>query len=278
MATLGKLTRSGMLYEGNYDEWEGRMQGTLEMHNIAVCFNDEDGLYICREELTAADEPKATTLITNLVSEGILGRISDSGKDNPENLLDSLRDLAKPFRLNDLPPELRERIYSFHFAEEQVYLFSSRKTYHTLPSLLLVSCVSRLQALPIFYRDSKFLFSSSEREHEKKNGRVNHTVVALRQWAKSALQQGVRDLRRLCVCTMGRYSATIVVTLDVLNKKGLMVTFERETRSRFFTAKQKQAWRKHIEQLEADRQALGLLGEALILAFTTKPELWERPG
>ncbi|KAK5721623.1 hypothetical protein LTR15_006212 [Elasticomyces elasticus] len=281
MATPGLLTRSGMLYEGNYTSWAKRMEAILEMHDIEAYTNEKGNLCIFNGDLTTAELPKTTTLITNLISKGILGRISDSRKDDPEALAHSLRALAKPFRLNDLPPELRGRIYSIWFksARRHTYTFFKSKSISSPkpPSMLLVSRATRLEALPLFYRSSEFQLHFTRSQGEKFDGRATYPVAMMRRWAEVGVKAGVRDLRRLCVRRQYRHPV-VVVTLDVNKNKGLAVNFEEKDAVRLFTSEQKESWKKHIEQVEADRQALGLLGKALILAFTSKPELWETPG
>ncbi|KAK5686325.1 hypothetical protein LTS10_002442 [Elasticomyces elasticus] len=280
MAKPTTLTRSGMLYEGNYASWAKRMDATLEMHNIDVGLDEEMGLHAYNEELSKDGRLKATTLITNSVSEYILGRILNSRKHDPEGLLGSLRALAKPFRFSDLPPELRGRIYNIWFksAQRHEYTFwASQSWTPRTPNMLLISRATRLEALPFFYRSSEFLLSFRRSKDEIFDGRATHPVAMMRRWAEIGIKHGLRDLRRSCVRREYRHPI-VVVTLDVNRNKGLTVTFERETQRIFFPEDQKEAWMKHIEQVEADRKALGLLGEALILAFTSKPELWERPS
>ncbi|KAK3641787.1 hypothetical protein LTR56_011114 [Elasticomyces elasticus] len=275
----GMLTKSGMLYEGNHAAWEERMQGILAMHGYDVTVpDDKDGLLIEDDNLDEEKLCKATALISNYARGELLSRVRNRRHNDPNGLIRSLRTLAKPFQLNDLPPELRARVYSHHFGQMECYtcIRSLGKIYHTFPSLLLVSRAVRLEALSVFYRSSEFTFTFYK--FEKKDVPVSEAVAVLRRWSRLALKQGVRDLRHLSVCMASRYPATVVVELGVLNNKGLMVTFEGETKRSYFTGEQKEAWGKHVEQVEADRQALGLLGEALILAFTSKPELWGMVG
>ncbi|KAK4891937.1 hypothetical protein LTR27_009462 [Elasticomyces elasticus] len=135
MATPGLLTTSGMLYEGNHASWAERMQAILEMHNIRASLVGRVVLYVDNEGLDEDELSKATTLITNYVSEHILSRISNSGEHDPDGLLDSLRTLAKSFRFNDLPPELRGRVYNIWFKSAQRYTYKLRNNLKYLRQL-----------------------------------------------------------------------------------------------------------------------------------------------
>ncbi|KAK5708734.1 hypothetical protein LTR17_020444 [Elasticomyces elasticus] len=270
-STSDQLTKSGLLYEGNFETW----------HEQTVCILDIRGLpYGFINSITRlisypnTERLQAAILIMSRISPGLEKRIPATARDDPASLLSCLRALAKPFRLNDMPPEIRARIYHLHFKQAGRYSVSSAtspRVSHESPALLLVSRAIRSEALSVFYRSSEFEFAFVSRGVK---GRIS---TAVRNWAKNYVKQGARDLR--CLCVRAHWAEPFVeVTLDM--KKGLVVIFKGGDRwpAWGFTSEQKRDWRKHIEQVEADRQALGLLGEALILAFTSKPELWERAG
>jgi hypothetical protein len=109
----GKLTKTGLLYEGNYDEWESRLWDMLELLGI-----DSD-----RPGRLESGVP-----IAYLIKSMVIPRLLSISRERArmvhisswrENLLLPLKLAAKPFRLMGLPIDVRTRIWKFTIASQQ---------------------------------------------------------------------------------------------------------------------------------------------------------------
>ncbi|KAK5744117.1 hypothetical protein LTS12_023593 [Elasticomyces elasticus] len=110
MGTSGKLTRSGLLYEGNFTEWRDRIANLLDIHGVDI---DAIPCPVYRDWSGLAKRQHTVELITTQISPALLSRIPATNLKCPKRLLSSVQDMAKPFRLDDLPPELRSRVFGF---------------------------------------------------------------------------------------------------------------------------------------------------------------------
>jgi hypothetical protein len=115
MDNLGELTKSGLLYEGNYQEWEDRLPTMLEL----IGFDDDKD--DCQDKLKTGIP--TTAFIKSLVVPRLL-LIMPQPAPAPNNswdqcLLPRLKFAAKPFRLMDLPVNVRIRIWRFVMDSQQ---------------------------------------------------------------------------------------------------------------------------------------------------------------
>ena len=106
-----KLTKSGLLYEGNYQEWDDRLRAMLEL--LGANFHPR------RRALE--DGTPITTFIRSLVIPRLLLTLPQSFSlmHQPRQLLRYLELAAKPFRLMQLPVSVRTRIWQFTIASQQ---------------------------------------------------------------------------------------------------------------------------------------------------------------
>jgi hypothetical protein len=114
MEEQGKLTKSGLLYEGNYQEWEDRLMIMLE-----VLGTDSD----------RPDELGNGVRIAHLIKSLVIPRLSLLIKPGPprwihdftwrEHLLPLLKLAAMPFRLMKMPVSVRTLIWKFAIASQQ---------------------------------------------------------------------------------------------------------------------------------------------------------------
>ncbi|KAK5686327.1 hypothetical protein LTS10_002444 [Elasticomyces elasticus] len=272
MLNSGELTKSGLLYEGNYTD-------LLVIHGVDI---DKISQPIYRDWHGLAERQKAVKLITDQVSPALLARITAADARDPNTLLLSLQAEAKPFRFSDLPPELRLKIYELTFVTRIVCVdeagqgrttrlwmhLSSLPPGPVLPDLLLTSRLISAEALPIFYSKLRPVFESvsggglPQSQNEGPSG-----LCAVRQWAHKSLEGNVKHIRLIGLRGLYSSSHSIVVTLK--DRVGLTVTFSNE-----FPVEKKAAWEKHVANTETNRKALGLQGEAVVLCFTSRPELW----
>ncbi|TKA70567.1 hypothetical protein B0A55_06223 [Friedmanniomyces simplex] len=269
MAHLGALTRGGLLYQGNYEGWKVRMDGMLEVHGLTLNPAAAGGYTLLR---------RVRRMITDQIGPELYDRLSFTDTWRPVAMLRVLATLARPFQFNDLPSELRSRIYGRHFGHWVCHVHppvpaagSKTSTPHKVPrfpALLLVSRSVCEEALPLLYRSTEFrLHWEGPHLVGLANKHDPELVSAIRTWARVSVVQNVKHLRRLSV----RYDHSAnqeeyTVTLD--SSKGLQARY-----SRLLSLTREVAWASHIAGMEENRQALGLQGEVLVLVFTTKWDL-----
>jgi hypothetical protein len=117
MEPIGRLTMSGKLYEGNYVQWAHCMTAHLEEHYGGV---EPD-----YSEMSSATDPR--DLVLAEVSPSILSRLPDILPTNAtpdgfgrwptlelanELVHYHLKKVAQPFKLMDLPIELRKEVFN----------------------------------------------------------------------------------------------------------------------------------------------------------------------
>ncbi|KAK5699201.1 hypothetical protein LTR17_023454 [Elasticomyces elasticus] len=280
----GRLTRSGMLYEGNYKEWEDRMACMWLMHKHAAGPNHDSRFF--HLPLQGDQYEQLTALICAQVSPALLSRLPEANRKlwnpwdrmrTPEerklpSLISSLETAARFFRFESLPPELRKRIYRIHFGRVKCYhvnidggdaisslLRSSR--------VLLLSRAIRKEATPIFFSEVEFWVAG--RRCQSVAGDDTFMERSIRRWSKDYVKENLKYLRhlRLSLWISGQLYE---ITVSFGEEKKLTAVFSAD-----FPRERKAVWQKHIVKLEANRKALGLQGEAIVLAFTSRPELWE---
>ncbi|KAK3115626.1 hypothetical protein LTR53_004833 [Teratosphaeriaceae sp. CCFEE 6253] len=108
MSTIGDLTKSGLLYEGNYLEWVDRVVAMLKIHGVQFAVFDatrEAPKYLGVSWSTRM--PLFAKMITDQINPPMARRLSLAGSQDPKIMLRELRTLAKPFPLIKLPLELR---------------------------------------------------------------------------------------------------------------------------------------------------------------------------
>ncbi|KAK5740231.1 hypothetical protein LTR17_004732 [Elasticomyces elasticus] len=274
MALPGNLTSSGMLYEGNYEELELSIRSILEMHSYDVDHYDFGDHLEVEFELnpTVNQEPRIASIIRDQVSAALMDRIPRTNHKKPNELLRNLQEYAKPFRLNDLPSELRCRIYKFHFARKKQYWILAGGVWDSVirqptSRLLLVSRAIKNEAAPLFFGNAEICFYSHSTCH---NRREDYLIERqMRSWVEDYMRENVKFLRRMRL-ELRETGWHYVITLSLNMHTGLKVEYSGNV-----PKERKVAWFKHIVKVEANRKAFGWQGEALVLAFTSRPELWE---
>ncbi|CAK4033246.1 Hypothetical predicted protein [Lecanosticta acicola] len=188
-AKLGDLTKSGLLYEANYNEWITRMDVILRTHELLryVCAEhdgsseerDDSGREGCSWNVKercdyladAKHYEKALGLINSQLSPTFQRRMLHfrdqlSQTDCP---FSELRMIAQPFkRLWDLPLEFRNNVYEYalELQERPITITTGLKQdalYHwddyksAWPATAQVCQQMRAEVLPIFYARNSFL-------------------------------------------------------------------------------------------------------------------------
>lgn len=114
MDSEGRLTKTGLFYEGNYHEWEGRLWDMLKLlgADIDAPFGK------------LSNGTPIITFIGSLVIPRLLLTMPESAKmgSRPQwhkHLLPGLKLAAEPFRTMELPVDVRARIWTFAIASQQ---------------------------------------------------------------------------------------------------------------------------------------------------------------
>ncbi|KAK3612764.1 hypothetical protein LTR56_028251 [Elasticomyces elasticus] len=181
--------------------------------------------------------------------------------------------MAKPFRLNDLPQELRDRVYGWHFANTLFGTFDEGSwNTHTLLGFLDM----KAQALPFYYKTLVVMLHGHgdgiEEEDGVEEGDSNKEEEfsgpdQVRSWAEKQSGGCARFLRTIIAQHL--YKIGTSLTIELKDRVGLVARYGKG-----FPSDKQQAWEEHVANVEKDRKAFGLQGEALALCFTSKPELW----
>lgn len=126
MRAEGQLTEGGLLYEGNLSEWSNRMEALFNFHNIQWTILWEGRCeikQISNAYKVESGDASFVHIVRAQVSPHLLCRVSHdyNGYDfgTVGHLATGLKKVARPFRLMDLPTELRVRICSLAIISEK---------------------------------------------------------------------------------------------------------------------------------------------------------------
>ncbi|KAK5111289.1 hypothetical protein LTR85_012184 [Meristemomyces frigidus] len=265
----GSLTISGLLYEGNYEEWIVRMDAVIVPH-FGHPFSTKILPWLPWDEaraMTVAERREAISTFTRDVASiirahvrpGLLARLPQGDREGNRLFLTRLEALAKPFPFLRLPADVRARIYAYVLPRHKVRAMSK------FP-IIQVSSLVRKETLPLLVSRTKYsanLFRSEASD-------PNRVVQFARESAENILCDHRKQLRSFSLGLLRGVPnddwAKLHFTFS--NESGLQVT------TNGLCAESKALVQKHVADVEANRKALGLQGESIILALVSKPELW----
>ncbi|KAK3115628.1 hypothetical protein LTR53_004835 [Teratosphaeriaceae sp. CCFEE 6253] len=240
MPDVGNITKVGWLYEGNYNQWEQRMDSILVItghcHRTAVIPEIFTSTGVMPEGYCCGRDGHRRLLrsIQSQVTPAFWQRIPKSDRSDVIRLLAKLKAHARPFRLLDLGAETRGRIYELLFDEGERYWLTTRGT-------LALPCRKREDGL----------------------------VSAVRGWIGGELQDAVTHLRELQVFMLSPHDRERGVRLLLHPLSGLSVTLRGA-----WDADWQALVTSHVAAIEDTRSLLYLQGEAIIMAIMTRPDLW----
>ncbi|KAK5721627.1 hypothetical protein LTR15_006216 [Elasticomyces elasticus] len=266
MTNTGNITKAEWLYEANYPQWKERMTALKALKDFDAPPND---FGYDLEVLAISQE----------ITPYFLGRIPDSSRSTTWQFLRVIEEHAHSFPLLMLPPEIRIQIYRHFFdyhnkcrygGDEglglRVYGDGSLEPSAIAP-ILAVSRDVRRKALPVFFSRSTFYV-----EHEDTS--YGELAPALCLWTKG-LKTGVRHLREMRV-----QPELYLWDYDYLFDGDVVLAFSPQAGLHIHKCDgMADDWaaqlQTHVPEVEASRKALGLQGESIIMAFTTRTELWD---
>ncbi|KAK3115992.1 hypothetical protein LTR53_004106 [Teratosphaeriaceae sp. CCFEE 6253] len=280
MPDVGNITKAGWLYEGNYNEWEKRMDSILVIKGhcrriagipdyLASFGVSPDGDRRGRDR-----QRHLLRTIQSQVTPAFWQRIPRGDRSDISRMLAKLKAHARPFRLLELSADLRNRIYKQAIVESEEYWLNEHGTVASsrgesedcanqhLDSILRVSRNVRCESLPIFVSRVMFCVDVSSLG-------VGGLVSALRKWTERGLQGAITSLQTLYIAIPSSDGRGRSLSLDNPLRRGLSVTHWGA-----LDAHWQALVTNHVAAIEDTRRLLHLQGEAIIMAITTRPDLW----
>lgn len=226
----------------------------------------------------------------------ILSRVPIELQNNIADFIPLLCTIAKPFRLMDLPPELRLNIFEFAlYSPTPIILLteteiSAHRDYNDIdinaikppqPPLLAASRKLREEALPIYYSINEFKMDLRYLDGDTLVDLPRHQVTS---WSNTH-PRAVQHLRHLTVAgkpmefpALGKeYDLPRELTVKFVPGKGLELVFSQGLNKACLDALARERLETQLELMEGYRRAPGLeSGEAIVLFFRVGRFDWER--
>lgn len=276
MASIGDLTRSGLLYEGSdFKNWEDHVRTVLRVQGVENELHEYwfPGCSDARKDV-------CNTLLS-YTYPALRRRISNEVQPNPGLLLERLRRFAQPFRFLVLPPELQNRVYEYVVAEDNTTVLSPLT--HTTtghPSITQLSRQTRAEAMPVFYARCTFKIDFTFKQRSLA-AKLKTLAIADESIKASLKQMSTAYLRHLRTVHLQLHferdksfsveTGTLATTFS--HVAGLSV--ELLDKGKKLLDSSEIVITKHIKKTEETRKLLGLQGEAILLALTSNDGLWK---
>lgn len=285
MASLGYLTKSGLLYEdSDFTQWEANLRTRMCAEGL------EDVVWSKFFGPCCSDERRklAIDLVRMQLCPELRKRVQHMPHVCPSSLRILLRQLSQPFRLLDLPPELRNRIYDYTIPENStIELAPIRQSISGYQSITAASRQLRAEVLPTFYAQStlqlNLLWKGSPgtriRDLEEKE-RVFDFSKGVKACVKRLGGEHLKHLRKAQVLLSIPKSATHRRRIETMTftfhpSRGLQIQFSDKPSAVVLSTESQQRLEDQVKKTEEIRSMLGLQGEAILLALTSDEGLWE---
>lgn len=292
------ITACGLLYHGNFSEWKAQLLGEIRDLGITTAWSKETLAQVPEGSdadfesdsdvgsITCEERYEAMTLIRTSIHSTVLERAQIDEFAEPAALLAYLEAISGPFRITDLPPELRSMVYSHYLADWGQALTTAHgkddgdgyipfratpgELGSRLPPLLHVSGSTRTEFIKMFYsriepRCSCFCVDGDP-------------VRSFEDWIANVARTSARYLNRITLI-LGGYSPCYTLQLSFDEKGHLQGIVEPccccdheeyldllldET-----SVVEVEAFlHRFLDPLEKVRRSLELKGEALVMAAT----------
>ncbi|KAK4499489.1 hypothetical protein PRZ48_010004 [Zasmidium cellare] len=276
-------TKTKLDIGGDYDQWWKGMQpalGELWARGLLVyCKPPRDSRIPRYVEGTMEEgNVEASMVILSRVSTSLLLRVPIEDRFQPRKLLAHLITFSKPFRILDLPFEIRLRIYEMYLdaapcSTEVLNECYGRTTTCVLPHLTKTCRQIRQESLKLFISSKTLNIELPDSTDESQALRNMDTI---RRWAEKCARAYLRHVRHLNLWTFHHYKG-FRCSLSFTDHEGLKISLEND-RPRDYDDAKAEAKRKqlqeHAEKIEAERRALDLKGESIILAMIRDTQVW----
>ncbi|KAF2164507.1 hypothetical protein M409DRAFT_25384 [Zasmidium cellare ATCC 36951] len=270
---------------GDYDQWWKDVYFALSAKHgkgLLVYCEPRRQSYLSHDEKENMEEGnfEASVIIYNHVSTSLLLRVPHRDRFLPRKLLAHLAVLSKPFRILDLPAELRFRIYEMYFAAVAPGPHNvlddglPMATTSVLPSLTKTCRQIRQESLSLFISSRTLDISLPVSEDESQ---ALHNIDTVKLWAENCAKAYLRHLRAVNLSYHMSTFPGFDCNLSFTEHSGLQISLESDDAwiyaNQKAEAKQKQL-KEHAEKIEAERRVLDLKGESIVLALIRDPEVW----
>ncbi|KAK4499488.1 hypothetical protein PRZ48_010003 [Zasmidium cellare] len=261
-------------YGGNYEQWWKQMRAVLADKQLHwVCEQGHWSRNLSQSE--REESAQASTTICNEVESRLLLRTPAEDLLEAPRLLNRLRELCKPFRLLDLPPELRTRIYDMDVGSLPTYdidysilrAFEVAPRACELPALSRVCRQVRAESLGLFISSTNFRMELPDCYCKEDALRINEIV---RAWAENVAGPFIRHLRSVFFYVYPTSGWRLTFT----EQKGLQIAYYNGDEDVEEEFPQLERFEQYFKGVEADRKALGMKGESIILAMLKDPLIW----
>lgn len=211
------LTATGLLYEGNSKEWEPRMRAILAQNGCTFP--------ALRWGLLGPEAAKEmATIIWCHTSPNVKARVPKIDREHPYTLIRALRRRTRPFRLMDLPPEIRLKICLYNSPpsnSKEISLLEpsilSRSFENTREGwiespLLSINRQLRLELLPVYLKTTSFDLRFTYRHDSERTLRDAQLypkfwprptnadqVYAMNAWVSRSKPDSLKLLRKISV-------------------------------------------------------------------------------
>ena len=275
MPSTDDLKISGILYGGNWVEWEPRMSAILRIHGFDL-HDDTSTLRDCiarqpSEQKSKKELPKFVALIRPFVSPNFFQGVAKDDLVDARRVMRRLKEISFSFRFLDLPAELRSRVYDYVLlGNEKITIDPVRKTMHQQPAITKVSRQLRRESLPAFLRCSTFEFDFTWDENFRPyNGFV---AAAVRRWVGNMPRPQWKHLRAISLNLRIPNSlwSNIPGKIEFAHapNKGLHVQYPP-----LLERTKKLLLDNHVKYAEENSKVFGILDGTIILAVISNPRL-----
>lgn len=295
------LTKHMLLYEGNFDEWVRNTDTLLSIHGLQGRHERALGDAVVYEKrLVSVDDSLGEQVLQLLrwqISPSLAKRLPADSLRNVSDLFDSLRAHARPFDLLGLPLELQHTMIDLGAHSQSnnkssvVQLGLNPPRPLQLPELAYVNHEFRVQTMKRFLKDHTFILQHASRSSSRVASRVSAhgfdldppVVVGghVQAWATALGTQGIRLKRHVETLwppsprqmqTMASNSRILGLRLRLHYLPSRCLWTDENKALSAASAKRVE---DHLEVISKTATGLGLQGEALIMALTSNPGVWD---
>ncbi|KAF7198466.1 hypothetical protein HII31_00205 [Pseudocercospora fuligena] len=266
-----------MLYQGNFDSWKDTVDGHLKSHSLEGWNYEHAEAYRFRtinpDKLSDVDH--AVDIILRKVPASLRRTVPNHLMIYPYALWKHLEQYSKPFRLLDLPPELRETILLHSFGQEVVHPGDA------LPPILIASKQLRAESRKLYYQESHFYLDfeaeAADRDQVEENceTRVQFLNYWVKKWITNEVNTAKEHLRHVVL-----YIEEIgfEISLSFASKEDkLCVKLEQKTDSPLYEVDEGSlvGLGEYVDMIEQRRkEGICTKGEAIVDALLHTPKKW----